>query len=138
DVEWNGIVEDANAAADHSLARIRTPDKARAWSGAGRIGDRLGFDAKTDVDRQMRIQHPVVLGKHRRLGVCKVERPHSSEINALQELAAGVFDQNRAGVKAAHVFTVAQHHAKLEGMLPGEVKWAGRPVFNPFKTIGAA
>ena len=53
-------------------------------------------------------------------------------------MAAGIVDQNRTSVKLAHILAMAKHRSKLEGVLPGEVKRARCPFFNPFKAIGAA
>src|SRR5271157_1185181 len=38
----------------------------------------------------------------------------------------------------AYVLAMSQHRSKLQRVLPGEVKGAGHPCFNPFKTIGAS
>ena len=41
----------------------------------------------------------MVLCKHSRLQVGKIERSRSGEINLLQKMAAGIVDQNRPSVK---------------------------------------
>ena len=80
----------------------------------------------------------MVLGKHSGLQVGKIERSRSGEIDLLQEIAAGIVNQNRTGVKVADILAVAEHRSKLKGVLPGEVKRARGPFFDPFKATGAA
>ena len=138
DVERNRIVKDADAATDNRFAGIGSPLETGAGSGTSGVGDGLRLEAKAGIDRQMRIQHPVILSKRSRLQIGEVERPCSREINLLQKLPAGIVEHDRTSEKLAYILAMAEHGSELESVLAGEVKGAWRPFFDPFKAGGTA
>src|SRR6202522_3579975 len=137
-IEWNGIVKDSDAAANYRFPLIGSPLETTAGSRAGGIGNRLCFDTQTGVNCQVGIEYPVILGKHSRLQIGKVEGSSSGKVDLLQKMVTGIFDLNRTSVEIADILAVAKHRPKLEDVLPGEVQYPRRPFFNPFKTIGTA
>src|SRR5579864_8195814 len=95
--ERHGIIEHAGSASeDRPLVFVGSPHKATARSGARSKSNGLLFEAHSQVQGELCVQHPMVLRVYRGSVIGESERFSACKIDALQGTSSGVLKIGRA------------------------------------------